>query len=153
MGGRARCIRTNYRTHWAPVLSHLMAKEGKPEKSEEVERKGSTQEWSEHVLRQKMGASCYEELIVKIGLDNAKIAETPEVNVSSDEVVESLGSKPVERSDQHLFRSVTMRAAYLAAGRADIGHAVKTLAKQMQTQTHTSSRFQIAKNAAAGDNK
>ncbi len=64
MGGRAKCVRANYKIHWDPVLSHLLAKEGKP-KLEEVERKGGTQEWSEHLLREKMGASCYEELIEK----------------------------------------------------------------------------------------
>ena len=56
------------------MLSLLLEKEGKEKKLEELERKGSTQEWSEHMLREKMGASCYEELVVKREKPKAKAA-------------------------------------------------------------------------------
>ncbi|CAK0906520.1 unnamed protein product [Prorocentrum cordatum] len=46
---------------------------------------------------------------------------------------ERLASPPLVGDDVRLYRSVTMRASYLAPDRADIGDAVKNLVKHMQS--------------------
>ena len=70
------------------------------------------------------------EIIVKeMGLESGKTADTPEVK---DKDGEAESSPLLAAADTRQYRSLTMRAAYLAADRADIGNTVKNLARRMQ---------------------
>ncbi|CAK0830015.1 unnamed protein product [Prorocentrum cordatum] len=76
------------------------------------------------------------EMIVRdMGLEkeSAKTLDVPGLKKEEAETEERLASPPLVGDDIRLYRSVTMRASYLAPDRADIGDAVKNLAKHMQS--------------------
>ena len=78
------------------------------------------------------------EMIVKtLGLESAKVVSTPSEKQTLDEVLSDMALPTVASDRISLFRSVVMRAAYLAQDRADIAEAVKTLARRMQGPTES----------------
>ena len=78
------------------------------------------------------------EMIVKtLGLESAKVVSTPSEKQTLDEVLTDMALPTVASDRISLFRSVVMRAAYLAQDRADIAEAVKTLARRMQGPTES----------------
>ena len=76
----------------------------------------------------------HSEMIVRdvgLGSEAAKAVATPEAKKDEVDGADRDRSPPLEGEDVRLYRSITMRAAYLAPDRADLGNAVKNLAKNM----------------------
>ena len=83
----------------------------------------------------------HSELIVKqLGLQKAKPVTTPAVRRSSSEAEEDRHSPKLSSADTSLFRSVTMRAVYLAQDRQDIAEATKNLSREMKEPSEASVR-------------
>ena len=74
-----------------------------------------------------------EMFVRQLGLDNAKIVDVPESKPTKEELDEWTVSPLLIPSRATVYRSLVMRAAYMATDRADLGHCVKNLAKKMQT--------------------
>mmetsp|Transcript_61626 Transcript_61626/g.161902 ORF Transcript_61626/g.161902 Transcript_61626/m.161902 type:complete len:376 (-) Transcript_61626:351-1478(-) len=73
------------------------------------------------------------DLIVReLSLGGAKGVVTPRVKRKASEVIAGNNSAPLSSPDATRYRSVTMRAAYLAQDRPDLGEAVKCRARSMQ---------------------
>ena len=83
----------------------------------------------------------HSELIVdQLGSQKAKPVTTPAVRRSSSEVEEDKHSPKLSSSDTSLFRSVAMRAVYLAQDRQDIVEATKNLSREMKEPREASMR-------------
>ena len=76
----------------------------------------------------------------QLGLQKAKPVTTPAVRRSSSEVEEDRHSPKLSSADTSLFRSVTMRAVYLAQDRQDIAEATKNLSREMKEPSDASMR-------------
>jgi len=72
-------------------------------------------------------------IIADLGLQNAKSVDTPAVKRTAAEVEATKREPVVAQKVQTLFRSNTMRGAYLSIDRPDLGDAVKALATAMKT--------------------
>ena len=70
------------------------------------------------------------------------VVETPRVNLSATESDAIENSSILEGEQATLFRSGTMRCAYLAQDRADISEAIKCLARGM-SKTRTGHMMQL----------
>jgi len=75
-------------------------------------------------------------LIVKqLGLEGAKGVETPSEKRSADQQILDSKSPLLEKAAAGEYRSLVMRAAYLAQDRPDLGECCKGLARHMQQPT------------------
>ena len=74
-------------------------------------------------------------LIEELGLNNGKGVETADVKKSVDQQLLEAKAAALPPEMVKQYRSLVMRAAYLAQDRADIGHAVKTLSRKMVMPT------------------
>ena len=74
-----------------------------------------------------------EALIRELHLENAKPAKTPGEKKKHSEVMKTLELPPLDEGMQKQYRSLTMRAAFLAQDRPDIAEATKCLARHMKT--------------------
>jgi hypothetical protein len=82
--------------------------------------------------------SRHAELIVKqLGLENAKGVDTPSVKRTEEEERQCEAEAIMPAPSGTLYRSCTMRAAYLSTDRIDIGETVKNLARNMQNPKPT----------------
>ena len=83
------------------------------------------------------------QLIRKIlGLTNKSRPTTfPGVKVKDAELERRLSEPALNRADTSAHRSCAMRAAFLAQDRADIGEAIKTLARSMSRPTAGAWRY------------
>ena len=71
-------------------------------------------------------------IVEELGLTHGRSVDTPAVKRTAAEIEMAKKEPIVGRSDQTLFRSVTMRAAYLSLDRPDLIDAVKSLATSMK---------------------
>ena len=71
-------------------------------------------------------------IVKKLGLENAKAVETPAEKLSSDKQWADSNERPEGKLEQKTYRSVVMRASYLAQDNPDISEAVTTLARYMK---------------------
>ena len=74
-------------------------------------------------------------IVEVLGLVGAKAVPTPAVKLTAEEAAEQLIATAVSPTEQTKFRSVVMRAAYMAQDRPDLAEAVKTLARRMVAPT------------------
>ena len=74
-----------------------------------------------------------EALIKELHLENAKPAKTPGEKKKHSEVMKTLELPPLDEGMQKKYRSLTMRAAFLAQDRPDIAETTKCLARHMKT--------------------
>ena len=88
---------------------------------------------------QNTGRATYEanprhaEMIIRqLNLQNAKSVTTPAEKKKSSEVLASVGLPPVTAEQTTLYRSLAMRAQFLAQDRADLSEAVKSLTRKMK---------------------
>lgn len=72
-------------------------------------------------------------IVAELGLTGAKGVETPAVKKSVDEQLRSAKSAALSSDAVKLYRSLTMRAAYLGQDRSDIAEAVKRLSRHMSS--------------------
>ena len=73
------------------------------------------------------------EIIVKgLGLQEAKSVTTPSCKLKNTELDAYMALPPLGAQEATQYRSLTMRAAYLAQDRADLGEAVKALSRHMK---------------------
>ena len=73
------------------------------------------------------------QLIVKeLGLENAKAVETPAEKLSAERQLADAKAPAVSKTEEKIYRSVTMRASYLAQDCPDLSETVKTLARYMK---------------------
>ena len=70
-------------------------------------------------------------LLKDLGLIQGNVVKTPRVKLSATESDAIENSSILEGEQATLFRSGTMRCAYLVQDRADISEAIKCLARQM----------------------
>ena len=73
-----------------------------------------------------------EMIIRQLNLENAKSVVTPSEKKKSSEVLASVGLPPVTAEQTTLYRSLVMRAQFLAQDRADIAETVKSLTRKMK---------------------
>eukprot|EP00435_Cladocopium_sp_Y103_P036481 s3436_g9.t1 len=78
-----------------------------------------------------------EALIRELHLENAKPTKTPGEKKKHSEVMKTLELPPLDEGMQKKYRSLTMRAAFLAQDRPDIAEATKCLARHMKTPHET----------------
>ena len=71
-------------------------------------------------------------IIRQLNLENAKSGVTPSEKKKSSEVLASVGLPPVTAEQTTLYRSLVMRAQFLAQDRADIAETVKSLTRKMK---------------------
>ena len=71
-------------------------------------------------------------IIRQLNLQNAKSATTPAEKKKSSEVLASVGLPPVTAEQTMLYRSLVMRAQFLAQDGADLSEAVKSLTRKMK---------------------
>ena len=71
-------------------------------------------------------------IIRQLNLQNAKSATTPAEKKKSSEVLASVGLPPVTAEQTTLYRSLVMRAQFLAQDGADLSEAVKSLTGKMK---------------------
>ena len=74
-------------------------------------------------------------IIEQLGLRGAKAAATPAVKMTQDDAREQLEAEPLPAADATRYRSVVMRAAYMAQDRPDLAEAVKSLSRRMVAPT------------------
>jgi hypothetical protein len=87
------------------------------------------------ILNYEADARHAEYIIKALGLEEGKSVATPAEKQKADEVSASENLPTLEKEEATLYRSLTMRAAYLSSDRADISEAVKSLARHMQAPT------------------
>ena len=87
------------------------------------------------ILSYEADARHAEYIIKALGLEEGKSVATPAEKQKADEVSASENLPTLEKEEATLYRSLTMRAAYLSSDRADISEAVKSLARHMQAPT------------------
>ena len=75
----------------------------------------------------------WEAIVRELGLEKAKPAKTPAEKKKHGEVMKSLELPPLNDGLQRQYRSLTMRAAFLAQDRPDLAEATKSLARHMKT--------------------
>ena len=76
------------------------------------------------------------EMIVKqLGLESAKAVATPNEKKKLTDVLAANGLPPVNRERATFYRSLVMRAQFLAQDRADLNETVKCLTRKMQNPT------------------
>ena len=68
-------------------------------------------------------------IVQELGLTGGKSVDSPQVKAKDGKAE---GSPLLSNTETRLYRSLTMRAAYLAADRADVADCVKNLARKMQ---------------------
>ena len=73
-----------------------------------------------------------EMIIRQLNLLNAKSVTTPAEKKKSSEVLASVGLPPVTAEQTTLYRSLVMRAQFLAQGGADLSEAVKSLTRKVK---------------------
>ena len=90
----------------------------------------------------KTGEVCYEadprhaqHIVRALGLEGCKPVSTPAEKQKMSDILSSEEMSELEREELTQFRSLTMRAAYLSADRADVAEAVKSLARHMSSPT------------------
>ena len=66
-----------------------------------------------------------------MGLTNAKGSQLPREKKKASEVEQNIHSPPLERDQAKLYRSLVMRAQFLAQDRGDLGETVKCLTRRM----------------------
>ena len=82
------------------------------------------------------------DIIVKeLGLENANGVDTPSEKRSVEQQHRDAASPLLSKEDAGRFRSLCMRAAYLAQDRMDIAEATKTLARNMASPNEASWRL------------
>ena len=74
-------------------------------------------------------------IIEQLGLREAKVAATPAVKMTQEDAREQLEAEPLPAADATRYRSVVMRAAYMAQDRPDLAEAVKSLSRRMVAPT------------------
>ena len=74
-------------------------------------------------------------VVAELGLQNAKPVTTPSVKPTAEQVAAEAKLPILSASEVTQYRSVTMRAAYLAQDRPDIQEAAKRRARKMQGPT------------------
>ena len=74
-------------------------------------------------------------IVETLGLRDAKATPTPAVKMTAEEAAEQLAAPTMAPADCTKFRSVVMRAAYMAQDRPDLAEAVKTLSRRMVSPT------------------
>ena len=79
-----------------------------------------------------------EAIVRDLGLENAKSVSTPAEKKKNSEVEAMLKLQPMHEGKQREYRSLTMRAAFLAQDRPDIAEATKSLARNMKAPTDAS---------------
>jgi hypothetical protein len=72
-------------------------------------------------------------MVGDLGLINARTAETPREKISEQKARELEESPLLNQEGQRIYRSATMRAAYLSQDRVDITEAVKCLSRHMSS--------------------
>ena len=72
--------------------------------------------------------------IRQLQLENAKSVTTPEEEAIAD-VISASGLPQLDTERTTLYRSLVMRAQFLAQDRADLGEAVKSLTRKMRPPT------------------
>ena len=87
------------------------------------------------ILSYEADARHAEHIIKALGLEGGKSVATPAEKQKPDEVMAAESLPPLGKEESTLYRSLTMRAAYLSSDRADISEAVKSLARHMQAPT------------------
>ncbi|CAE7727098.1 putative mitochondrial protein [Symbiodinium microadriaticum] len=76
------------------------------------------------------------EIIVKdLGLESAKAVKSPNEKLKAEELDRRAKLHPVEPAEASRYRSLVMRAAFLAQDRPDLSETVKCLARKMQAPT------------------
>ena len=73
-----------------------------------------------------------EALVRELGLEKAKAVRTPAEKKKQGEAMKTLEMPPMNDAMQRSYRSITMRAAFLAQDRPDIAEATKSLARHMK---------------------
>ena len=74
-------------------------------------------------------------IVETLGLQDAKAVPTPSVKLTAEEAAEQASAPAMAPADCTKFRSVVMRAAYMAQDRPDLAEAVKTLSRRMVSPT------------------
>jgi hypothetical protein len=74
-------------------------------------------------------------IVEQLGLSKANGVDVPTSKLSSEAQYAEFNSAVLSPEQAQLYRSLTMRAAYLAQDRPDIGEATKRLARHMKTPT------------------
>ena len=73
-----------------------------------------------------------EMIIRQLNLQNAKSVATPSEKKKASDVLASVGLPPVTADQTTLYRSLGMRAQFLAQDRADLSETVKSLTRKMK---------------------
>ena len=73
-----------------------------------------------------------EALVRELNLETAKAVRTPAEKKKQGEALKSMEMPPMNEAMQRSYRSITMRAAFLAQDRPDIAEATKSLARHMK---------------------
>ena len=73
-----------------------------------------------------------EMIIRQLNLQNAKSVATPSEKKKASDVLASVGLPPVTAEQTTLYRSLVMRAQFLAQDRADLSETVKSLTRKMK---------------------
>ena len=76
-----------------------------------------------------------EMIIRQLGLESARAVATPNEKKKLADVLASNGLPPVSKERATFYRSLVMRAQFLAQDRADLNEAVKCLTRHMQNPT------------------
>ena len=74
-------------------------------------------------------------IVETLGLLEAKATPTPATKMTAEEAAEQLVAPAMAPADCTKFRSVVMRAAYMAQDRPDLAEAVKSLSRRMVAPT------------------
>jgi hypothetical protein len=73
------------------------------------------------------------QMVIDLGLQDAKSVDTPRVKLSTEDAHDVELSPTLSQGEATIYRSATMRAAYLSQDRVDITEAVKALSRAMAT--------------------
>ncbi len=95
---------------------------------------------SSGVLEYEAGPRHSELIVKELGLEKSKPVSTPSEKKSQDQVFEDMELAQASPDRQTFFRSLVMRASYLAQDRGDIAEAVKSLARRMSAPTEANFR-------------
>ena len=85
----------------------------------------------EDCLEVEADAKHVQKMLEDLNLENARSADTPRNKMSAEEARAVEESPVLNKEKQTLFRSATMRGAYLSQDRVDITEAVKCLSRAM----------------------
>ena len=108
-----------------------------------VVRGGSLRSGRDRSVTLEPDARHVQMLVKELGLEKAKGVETPSEKRSVDQQLLDSKSPLLKGEQVALYRSLTMRAAYLAQDRPDLAEATKSLARHMKEPNEASFRMLV----------